>query len=214
MEEKEEKVIDKRGFNLIKNQRVAYWLAIVLITIALLISINEFIFLCYQDGFLYENLFAFVFEFVTNGMLLYSLIRKKSVLIEIALVVLKVFEATYYPLRSCQRLDMLILIEGMPQFYVVSHTLFAVGAFALLIGLIFYCLFKLRGRRLYWDIMKLWVLLSAVFMFVMSIIYIVEVFRNSEMMWEEMLEPVTLCVLFVGMFMTYEYVEEIEAIYE
>ena len=214
MEEKEEKVIDKRGFNLIKNQRVAYWGAIVLITIALLISINEFIFLCIQDGFLYENLFAFVFEFSTNGMLLYSLIRKKSVLIEIALVVLKVFEATYYPLRSCQRLDMLILLEGLPQFYVVSHSLFAVGAFALLIGLIFYCLFKLWGKRIFWDIMKLWVLLSSVFMFIMSIVYIVEVSTNSQMQWEEMLEPITLCILFLGMFMTYEYVEEIEAIYE
>lgn len=210
----EEKIHDKTGFNLVKNQRVAYWSAIVLIGIAILISINEFIFLCIQQGFLYENLFAFVFEFVSNSLLLYSLIRKKTVLIEIALVVLKVFEATYYPLRSCQRLDQLSLFDNMPQFYVISHSLFAVGAFALLIGLIFYCLFKLRGKRIYWDIMKLWVLLSSVFMLVMSILYIIEVYSNPNMVWEEMLEPVTLCILFLGMFMTYEYVEEIEAIYE
>ena len=203
-----------KGFNLIKNQRVAYWLAIIFITIALMVSINEFVFLCYQYGFLYENLFSFVFEFSTNGLLLYSLIRKKTVLIEIALVVLKVFEATYYPLRSCQRLDTLISVDDMPQVYIVSHVLFAIGAFALLIALIFYCLFKLRGRVLYWDIMKFWVLLSSLFMLAMSIVYIVEVFRNSDMMWEEMLEPVTLFILFLGMFMTYEYVEEIEVIYE
>ena len=127
---------------------------------------------------------------------------------------LKVFEATYYPLRSCQRLDQLSLFDNMPQFYVISHSLFAVGAFALLIGLIFYCLFKLRGKSIYWDIMKLWVLVSSVFMLVMSILYIIEVYSNPNMVWEEMLEPVTLCILFLGMFMTYEYVEEIEVIYE
>ena len=209
-----EEVEHKKGFNLVKNQRVAYWAAIVLISIAILISINEFVFLCLQYGLLFENLFSFVFEFVSNSLLIYSLIRKRTVLIEIALVVLKVFEATYYPLRSCQRLDSIIVIQNLPQFYVVSHSLFAIGAFALLIALIFYCLFKLWKKVIFWDIMKFWVLLSSTFMFVMSIVYIVEVYRNPDMMWEEMLEPITLCILFLGMFMTYEYVEEIDAIYE
>ena len=129
-----------KGFNFVKNQRVAYWLAISLISIALIVSINEFIFLSLQQGFLYENLFSFIFEFVTNGMLIYALIRRKSVLVEIALVVLKVFEATYYPLRSCQRLDFLLEANNVPSFYIISHALFAIGAFSLLIALIFYCL--------------------------------------------------------------------------
>lgn len=202
----------EQGINLIKNKHVARMLAIILILIALILESIEFFSELHAEGLLFENLFAYIFEIVTNGLLIYALITKKPPLIEIALIVLKVFEATYYPLRSSQRLDALLASEAST-FSIVTHILFAIAAFSLLFGLIFFCVYKLRGEKVrHWDLMKVWVLIASIFMFAIVILYIVEMVKYQEMSWEELLEPVALTILFLGMFMTYEYVEE-EIIY-
>ena len=201
-----------KGFNLIRNKKVAHYLAMILIAVALLIEAIEFITICVEEHFSFEAMFAFIFEVVTNGALIYALARKKAVLIELALVIIKVFEASYYPLESCERLDMLMSIADLPPFYLVTHVLFAVSAFSLLVALIFFCAYKLRNNVRMWDIMKIWVLLSAFAMLVTTVLYIVEINRDENMDWSEILEPIALTILFTGMFMTYEYVEE-ETIY-
>lgn len=202
----------KQGINLIKNKHMAYLLAITLITIALIIETVEFVFSCFSEIFLFQDLFAYIFEVVTNGLLIYALISKKSVLIEIALIVLKVFEGTFYPIKSCERLDSLLLAQDGSTLDIVSHILFAISAFSLLFGLIFFCIYKYKDDIKYWDIMKLWVFIASAFMFGITILYIIDFAVNGEMSWEEILEPIALTILFLGMFMTYEYVEE-ETIY-
>ena len=59
--------------------------------------------------------------------------------------------------------------------------------------------------------MKMWVLVASFFMFGVTILYIID-FARGGIEWEEILEPIALTILFLGMFMTYEYVEE-ETIY-
>ena len=199
--------MEEKGVNLIKNMKVARRMAMLLINISLIVQVVEFIFNII-DSFSFETLFAFVFEVITNGILIYALNRKKPVLIEIALVVIKVFEATYYPLRSCQRLDTITAVSEVPTFYIVVHIMFAIGAFSLLFGLIFYCVYKVWDSIRFWDIMKVWVVLASIFMFVNTILYIVELSKNPNMNWTEILEPIALTFLFFGMFATYEYVEE------
>ena len=202
----------KLGINLIKNMKLANMLAIILISIALVLETVEFAFDCTTGAFLFQNLFAYIFEVVTNELLIYALIRKHPPLIEIALVVLKVFEGTYYPIKSCERLDSLLLAQDGSTLDIVSHILFAISAFSLLFGLIFYCIYKLSDKIKYWDIMKFWVLIASFFMFGITILYIVDFALHGEISWEELLEPIALTILFLGMFMTYEYVEE-EIIY-
>ena len=197
-----------KGINLIKNKYVAHTLAVILICIALAIETVEFV-MSSIDYFSYQTLFAYVFEIITNGLLIYALLRKKPLLVELSLVILKVFEATFYPLESCERLDTLLKIDNLDTFYIVTHVLFAIAAFSLLFGLIFFCIYKLKDNIKYWDIMKIWVLIASVFMAVIAILYAIEIVKNDNMPWEEILEPVALCILFLGMFMTYEYVEEV-----
>jgi len=200
-----------KSFNLIKNKHAAYLLAIVLIIIALAIETVEFISESILGVFLFENLFTYIFELVTNGLLIYALIRRNSILIEIALVVLKVFEGTFYPIKSCERLDSLLLAQDGTTFDIIAHILFAISAFSLLFGLICYCIYKYANKIKYWDIMKIWVLIAACFMLGVSVLYVID-FVHENISWEEMLEPIALTILFLGMFMTYEYVEE-ETIY-
>lgn len=203
--------MEEKGVNLIGNMKIARRLAIVLINISLMIQVVEFIFNI-MDAFSFETLFAFVFEIITNGILIYALNRKKPVLIEIALIVIKIFEATYYPLRSCQRLDTITAIAEVPTFYIVVHIMFAIGAFSLLFGLIFYCVYKVWDSIRFWDIMKIWIILASIFMLINTILYAVELSKNQDMRWTEILEPIALTILFAGMFVTYEYVEK-EIIY-
>lgn len=201
-----------KGVNLIKNKHVAYYLAISLIIIALLIETAEFIIECVEGNFNFVGLFAYIFEIVTNGLLIFALVKKFNVLIELALVILKVFEATFYPMESCERLDKLLITADVSTFYVVTHVLFAVTAFSLLFALVFFLIYKLKDKVKYWDIMKIWVLLASFCMLVTLILYIIEINKNEDMQFEELLEPMALTILFLGMFMTYEYVEE-EIIY-
>lgn len=202
----------KQGINLIKNKFIAHLFAIILISIALIIETVEFAFECTSGEFLFQTLFAYIFEVVTNGLLIYALIKKYPPLIEIALIVLKVFEGTYYPIKSCERLDSLLLAQEGSVLDIVSHILFAISAFSLLFGLIFFCIYKLNDKIKYWDIMKLWVFIASFFMFGIAVLYIIDFAINGDMEWEELLEPIALAILFLGMFMTYEYVEE-EIIY-
>ena len=196
-------------FNLIKNKSYAHSLAILLIVVALILQTIEFVANAAGGKFLFETLFAYIFDFTTNILLAYALLRNKVVLIEIALVVLKVFDGTYYPLKSCQRLDALMIVEEIPTFYLVSHILFAVAAFSLLLALICYCTYKVRDNVRFWSIMKIFVLVATVFMAAVAVLYCIESARNSEVPWSEVLEPVSCTVLFFAMFVTYEYVEEL-----
>ena len=201
----------EQGFNLIKNKHLAKKLAIILISIALVLQTVEYVFTSIYIGFSYEDLFAFVFEIIVTSMLIFALIQKKPVLVEIALIVLKVVEGTYYPLKSCERIDLLIALGG-ENFNIGTHVFFTIASFSLLVALVFFCIYKYKNKIKYWDMMKTSVLIASFFMFISAIIYIIDTVVVGESNWEEVLEPVALTILFLGMFMTYEYVEE-ETIY-
>lgn len=200
------------NFNAIRNRRVARMMGIILIMISLIIQVVEFIWLTNVNGMVYETFVAFVIELVTNAALIYCLVRERHELIEVVLVVLKVFEGTYYPIKSAQRLDTLIHSDAT-RFDVFTHILFAVSAFSLLIALVAFCFYKHRNSIKAWNIMKILILLSTLLMLISTILYIVETAVNPEQPRQELMEPISLLFLFLGMYASCEYVEE-ETIYD
>ena len=200
-----------KGFNLIKSKALARGLAIGLIAAALAVMTLEFILDIVFEGFYFENLFAYFFELVFSGGLLYAIIVKNPPIIEICLVVLKVFEGSYYPLRATQRIDA-ILNSNVSNFELANHLLFALAALLLLIALIFFCIYKYKNLLKYWDIMKFLLLGASLLTLVSTILYLVFSLSNAGQDWEEILQPAAMSLLCIGMFMTCEYVEE-ETIY-
>lgn len=200
-----------KEFNLIKNKGAARLLGIITISIALLIVTLEFIFTTTFEGFTFENLVTYLFELIVNGVLIYSLIIKKPTLIEISLVVAKVFEGTYYPIRSAQRLDILVRSE-VDTLEVVSHIFFAVTAFSLLVALLLFCIYKVLDKKVFWDAMKISILVSTSLMLISTVFYIITTIMYQGLGWEEILEPLSMSIMFFGMFAICEYVEE-ETIY-
>ncbi|MCR4879520.1 MAG: hypothetical protein K5906_01000 [Bacilli bacterium] len=202
----------QRGFNLIKNKHTARMLAIVLISIALILVCVEYAVEVAHGAFTYEYTFEFVFEVIANVILIRALFKKNPTLIEISLVVLKVFEGFYYPLASAQQLDALLKDPNTETANYVAHILFAVAAASLFAALILFCFYKVKDNIKYWTAMKVCVLVSAFMMFVTTIFGLVFIIMLDYKEWELLLSPVALTILFVGMFNTYEYVEE-EIIY-
>ena len=195
-------------FNFINNKELAKQLAVILLSIALFFVIAEFICNILYKGFYFEDLVGYVFEFLFNGSLIYALIRKKTTLIEITLVLLKVYEGTYYPLRSAQRLDTLNMYSNASQFDISTHILFAIAAFSLLIALFLFCIYKARNNNSAWGLMKISILIATVMMVISTGFYIYLVSSEGGDRWLELFEPISLSILFFGMFLTCEYVEE------
>ncbi len=202
----------QKGFNLIKNKHVARMLAIVLISIALVLVSIEYIAEVAHGNFSYEYTFAFVFEVVTNLVLIGALAKKTPSLIEISLVILKVFEGFYYPLVSAQQLDALLKDQNAEVIDYIAHILFAVAAASLFAALILFSFYKVKNNIKYWTAMKICVLVSALMMVITIIFIAVALIALKSNEWEYILSPIALTILFVGMFATYEYVEE-EIIY-
>lgn len=200
----------RKEFNLIKNKSVARAIAIVLISIALVLETVEFA-VGAIHFFQFEKLFLFLFDLIANGFILGALFFKNIPLIEVGLIVIKVFDGTYYPLKSSRQLDILINVPNPDALDICEHVLFAIAAFSLLIALFFFCLYKFKGIRHAWDIMKHLLLIAALMMMISIVISSIE-FSRGAMNWHEVLEPTFLSILFLGMFATCEYTEE-ETIY-
>ena len=199
-------------FNLVKNKNRARMVAIVINTIALLLAANEFVISIINTGFWLENLASFLFELLLNTALIISLLIKEIEFIEMSLVLLKVYEGTYYPIISAQRLDALMQDEARA-LTIANHTMFASFSFMLLISLLFFVLFRLTHKNHFWHLMKLVILVGSVLMCVSIAIHIFDIaYSNGWNKWHVILEPISLAVLMVGMFLSCEYVEE-ETIY-
>lgn len=204
--EKQKEVKPHKVFNLIKSKELSRMLAIIILSITLVLETVEFI-VETQHGFTFERLFPYVFDLIGNIFIISTLIAKKIGLIEVALIVLKVFDGTYYPFIGAQRLDMLLMTENYSLESVAYFIIFATSSFLLIFALFFFCVFKYNGSRKAWDIMKIFILGAAVAMLVAIALYIHQItVRNVE--WESILEPCCLFLLFTGMFLTCEYVEE------
>lgn len=195
-----------KEFNLIKNGKTARILAMILIAIALVLEAIEF-FIGASHNFKFESLFLFVFDLIANGLILGALFFKNIPLIETGLIVVKVFDGTYYPLSSSRKLDVLVRLSNIDAINICEHVIFALAAFALLVALLFFCLYKFRGVRHAWDVMKILLLGAALLMMASIVISSIEVSRGASN-WHEVLEPTFLAILFLGMFATCEYTEE------
>ena len=195
-----------KEFNLIKNGNTARILAIILIAIALVLEAIEF-FVGASHNFKFESLFLFVFDLIANGLILGALFFKNIPLIETGLIVVKVFDGTYYPLSSSRKLDVLVRLPNKDAINICEHAIFALAAFALLVALFFFCLYKFKGVRHAWDVMKILLLAAALLMMASIVISSIEVSRGASN-WHEVLEPTFLTILFLGMFATCEYTEE------
>lgn len=195
-------------FDFIRIKRHPVIIGIILLSIALILETIEFIASVALEGFLFENLFAYIFDLFVNGFIVMSLSFKNVALIEVGLIVIKTFDGTYYPLRSCQRLDSIIL-NGVDTFYLVNHILFAASAFSLLIALILFCIYKVNGQMKFWEVMKIVVLICSLLMFTSSVLYIIALIKGN-ITWEEVLEPIYLTCMFVGVYAACEYIEGVE----
>lgn len=194
-------------FNLIKSKEAARLLAMFIISITIVLETVEY-FVDLRHGFTYERLFPYVFDMIANIFIVGTLIAKKIALIEVALIVLKVFDGTYYPFVSAQRLDALLMTQHYTVESITYYVLFATAAFLLIVALFFFCVFKYNNSRKAWDVMKMFIMGSAVLMLVAIGLYIHEI-TIGNVHWENILEPCCLFFLFTGMFLTCEYVEEI-----
>ena len=180
-------------------------IGIVFIALALAFEIAEFILEIFEHGFYFENLFVLTFEVLTCSFIIYSLIKKNIKLLEVAIVILKTFEGTYYPLRSAQRLDAMLHNPTTTSFEVTNHIFFAISAFFMVFALVVYSVHKLNGRMVFWNIMKMLILVASILMLTSTILYIIE-FRHSNV-WFEVFEPVSLTCMFFGVYGTCEYIE-------
>ena len=194
-------------FDFLQIKKKAKLVAIIMLIVALCFEIVEFTSETISNGFSFEYFFAFIFDIAVTALIVFSLIKINIKLLEISIVVLKTFEGTYYPMRSAERLDVILSAGTVDTFNLVTHIFFAIASICMLIALVFYCLYKLTGRLVLWDIMKICMLTSSLAMIISAVLYTVEISRG-EIHWEEILEPLTLACMFLGVYATCEFIEE------
>ena len=182
-------------------------IALIALISALILETIEFIFEVRDEGFLYERLFTFIFDALVILFVIFSIIKNNIKVLEISIVVLKTFEGTFYPLIACRRLDRIIASDKVDTFYMVNHILFGVASAFMLIALIIYCVHKFTGTVRSWNLMKLAILIASLVSFISAIMFTIETIRGT-VIWEEVIGPYCLALMFFGVYATCEYIEE------
>ena len=182
-------------------------IAFVSLVLALILETLDFVLLVREIGFYFERCFAFIFDVLVIIFVLYGILKRNEKLLEIAVVVLKAFEGTYYPLLACQKIDILVASVTPHDFYIADYVIFGISAFMMFIALIFYCIHKVTGTIRTWNFMKLCILIASFAMIINTILFSIATVRGV-VEWNEIVEPICLSFMFFGVYATCEYIEE------
>ncbi len=149
---------------------------------------------------------SFVFDVGFILMLLFGLIAKKDKVTIIALSILKIFDGVHYPLVALQKVNNYNWQDG----YVNSTLiLFILSALCLFLVLVFFVCEKLTDKKIYWKLILLFLVLSAIFIFASFIVQVVDNHHNGKD-WRNALESGYLSFLFFGMYFACVFVNNNE----
>jgi len=191
------------GIVLPKDKSPMRIIAIVLYSIAIVADIGRFIFQMTSGTFALYELAVLIFDTFFGLALLFGLFKRNYSLIDLMLVILKVYDGTFFILNSLMKID-----NGHINTLDFTSNMFLVAAGVVsLITFIFFCFHYYYEENKYWKWIESSVMLTAILLFVAAVLTIVS-YVNNQVNWFYVAEILAMCMQTFAIYFVCKYVEK------
>ena len=180
-------------------------LALILYIFAVAIDIFRFSFEVASGTFLYYELAVIIFDTVFGFALVFGLFKRNYGLIDLMLVILKVWDGTFFILNSLNKIDD-GHINNLER--VTNDFLLAAGVLSLT-TFFFFCLHYYFEENKYWRWIEFTVLLTGIALLGAAVVAIINCAQGG-IQWFNVFEIVAMCFQTLAIFFVCLYVSDYE----
>ena len=182
------------------------YIAIVLYFIALGVDIFRFVLETSAESFSTFSFVVLAFDVVFGVFFLLGVIKRNFKLLNLMLIIFKVFDGTYYIFFSAMRID-----EGsLNTLDRVMTDFCTVAGFLSLATLLLFCLHYYLEEKKYWIGVKISIILTGIILAVACILAIINVVNEDSLGLEYMGEVLFMCMQTFAIYAVCEYVDNKE----
>ena len=179
--------------------------ALILYMVAIVVDIFRFSFEMASGTFLYYELAVITFDTIFGLVLVFGLFKRNYGLIDLMLVILKVYDGTFFILNSLNKIDTghINLLERLSNDFLLTAGIIS------LITFFFFCLHYYFEENKYWRWIEFTVLLTGVALLGATIVSFINCL-NGGVQWYSVLEIVAMCFQTLAIFFVCLYVSDYE----
>ena len=193
-------------FALLSKTKHAWICALVGFILVIGLQILSFTTQCVDLGFDGYSFGVFFFEVAFCALTILGLAKKNKKWVLFVLCVFKVYDGVHYPLLCLQELGEWKEMTTVHQ--QIGFIFFVIASILLFVAFVCFVLEHFLEKEVFWNLMKLCLLISAVFMIAGFISYSITIFTDSTRPYRIIYEPLCLAVLNIAMFFGCNYVED------
>lgn len=179
--------------------------ALVLYIFAVSVDIFRFSFEVASGTFLYYELAVIIFDTVFGFALVFGLFKRNYGLIDLMLVILKVWDGTFFILNSLMKFDNghINSLERITNDFLLAAGILSLTTF------FFFCLHYYYEENKYWRWIELTVFLTGIALLGATIVSIINC-STGGIQWFNVMEIVAMCLQTLAIYFVCRYVENYE----
>lgn len=179
--------------------------ALIFYIIAVAVDIFRFSFEVASGAFLYYELAVIIFDTVFGFALVFGLFKRNYGLIDLMLVILKVWDGTFFILNSLMKLDNghINYLERITNDFLLAAGILSLTTF------FFFCLHYYYEENKYWHWIEFTVLLTGIALLGATIVAIINC-TTGDIQWFNVMEIVAMCLQTLAIYFVCRYVENYE----
>ena len=178
-------------------------IAMVLYFIAIAIDITRFVFQLMSGEFILYDMAVLIFDTLFGMTLLFGLFKRNYSLIDLMLVILKVYDGTFFILNSLMKID-----DGHINTLDFTTNMFLVAAGVVsLLTFVFFCFHYYFEENKYWKWIESTVFLTGLLLLFAVILSAINYF-DQQVEWFYVVEIIAMCVQTFAIYFVCRYVQD------
>ena len=180
-------------------------IAMILYFVAIFIDVGRFVFQVMDGEFLLYDIAVLTFDTLFGIALIFGLFKRNYSLIDLMLVILKVYDGVFFILNSLTKID-----NGhINTLDFVSNMFMVAAGVVSLLTFIFFCFHYYFEENKYWRWIESTVMLTGLLLLVSVILATIN-FINQEVDWFYVVEFVAMCMQTFAIYFVCRYVQDYE----
>ena len=179
--------------------------AIIFYIFAVTVDIFRFSFEVASGAFLLYELAVIIFDTIFGFALLFGLFKRNYGLIDLMLVILKVWDGTFFILNSFMKFDSghINYLERITNDFLLAAGILSLTTF------FFFCLHYYYEENKYWKWIEFTVFLTGIALLGATIVAIINC-TTGDIQWFNVMEIVAMCLQTLAIYFVCRYVENYE----
>lgn len=185
------------------NYAPARYFATGLYMLALGIDIFHFIYETVNYGFTYYGFTILFIDVIFGFFLIYGISRRNLKLLDLMLIIYKVFDGTYFMIVGSRRID----AEHFNMLDSIASYLVALAGIVSFITLLFFCLHTYFKNRKFWTCVKISIIVTGIILAVAVALMVTNVILEPGLEFYYMTEVLFMCMQTFVIYAVCEYVD-------